>query len=102
MQKKLMKLLPAMVLLCTSIPAFTADLQAGEELHNENCLDCHGSKMGGNPSLMYTRNDRRIHDLSGLHQMVQFCETSLGLQWFDEDVENVSAYLNKHFYHLTK
>ncbi len=95
-------ILPLFLLAGGPIHATAADLEAGEQLHNENCVDCHGNKMGGIPSQMYTRDNRRIHDLSGLRQMVQFCETSLELQWFDEDVDNVAAYLNKHFYHLAK
>ncbi|MCP4450195.1 MAG: cytochrome c, partial [Planctomycetes bacterium] len=35
---------------------------------------------------------------SGLTSQVQRCELSLGLKWFDEDVDDVAGYLNQQFY----
>jgi hypothetical protein len=37
---------------------------------------------------------------NGLDQQVQRCELSLGLKWFDDDIENVAAYLNQTYYHF--
>ncbi len=95
-------LTPAILVAAAALPVAAIDLEAGEELYSENCIHCHSSRMGGEHSLMYTRKDRRIKNKSGLQQMVQFCANQINLQWFDEDVDDVAAYLNKNYYHFTK
>lgn len=64
------------------------DVQA---LYQTNCLKCHGDEV-------YTRADRKVASLDGLERQVRRCETALGLRWFDEDISDVTAYLNDHFY----
>lgn len=54
--------------------------------------------MQGNPDALYTRSDRRVTTREGLTKQVRFCELNLGLQWFDEEIEDVAAYLNQTFY----
>jgi mono/diheme cytochrome c family protein len=73
--------------------AGAADLKAGQALHDEHCLKCHDSGV-------YTREDRRISSLDGLRKQVKRCELSLGLTWFDEQVEDVVHYLNATYYKL--
>ena len=68
-----------------------ASAAAGETFYDDNCLRCHGSEV-------YTRADRRVTSLPGLHKQVRRCEQMLGLTWFDDDIDNVSGYLNKHYY----
>jgi len=68
-----------------------ADPQAGRALHDQHCLKCHDTGV-------YTRPDRRVKDLAGLRKQVQRCELSLGLTWFDRDIDNVVDYLNSNFY----
>ncbi len=70
-----------------------ADPQAGRALHDQHCLKCHDSSV-------YTRPDRRVKDLAGLRKQVQRCELSLGLTWFDQDIDHVVEYLNDNFYHF--
>jgi cytochrome c2 len=68
-----------------------ADIKNGKELQQKNCMSCHDDGM-------YTRENRFIKDLPGLRTQVQRCESTLGLKWFDEDVDDVTAYLDKQFY----
>ena len=68
-----------------------ADISHGKSLQQKNCMACHDDGM-------YTRDERRVKDLSGLRTQVQRCESTLGLTWFDEEVDDVTAYLNKSFY----
>lgn len=68
-----------------------ADLQAGQALHDANCLKCHDSAV-------YTRGDRRVGSLAGLRKQVIRCEQSLGLTWFDEQIDDVVHYLNTNYY----
>ena len=74
----------------------SANIQAGDPgkgklLNDEHCLKCHGSEV-------YTRPDRRVTSLSGLHKQVRFCEQNLGLTWFDDDIDNTATYLNLEYY----
>lgn len=69
----------------------SADIAEGQKLVDENCTHCHGSEY-------YTRADRKIASLPKLRAQVQRCEGSLGLQWFDDQVDSVTEYLNASFY----
>lgn len=75
-----------------------SDLAKGKELHDENCVKCHVSIMGGDGSGIYTRPDRRIESLDGLNQQVNRCKTSLGVSWPEHQIKDVITYLNKAFY----
>lgn len=78
--------------------AIAADVDAGRDLHRDNCVACHQSLMNGDAALIYTRSDRKITSFPSLLAQVRRCEVNLGLQWFDEDVENVAAFLNASYY----
>ena len=75
-----------------------ADLERGKELHQENCMSCHDSIMGGNGNQIYTRPNRHINSLSELRHQVKRCKTSLEEPWPDDQINDVVAYLNKNFY----
>ena len=79
-----------------------ADPKRGEELHGENCVTCHASLTEGNPNELYTRAKRRVDSFPGLKAQVERCQFSLALQWFDKDIDDVTAYLNDDFYHFSE
>ena len=89
--KSVSKLLAAAALASVSTLAAAADASHGKALQQENCMSCHGDEV-------YTRQDRKVTTLAGLDKQVRRCELSLGLQWFDEDVADVVAYLNNTYY----
>lgn len=68
-----------------------ADIAEGKQLVDAHCYKCHGTEV-------YTRPDRRVTDLAKLHSQVRRCELSLGLKWFDDDIENTASFLDKEFY----
>ena len=78
--------------------AQAADIKRGKQLHNENCVKCHVSMVGGDGTGIYTREDRRIDSLEALNNQVRRCKTSLGVPWPDDQIADVVAYLNKNFY----
>lgn len=78
--------------------SFAADLGHGEKLHETNCKACHVSMTGGDGSLLYTRQNRRVDSLAKLEAQVRRCESNLELKWFEEDINDVVQYLNKHYY----
>lgn len=93
---KILSILP-LLLAAAATGAFAADADTahGKQLVDDNCYSCHGNEV-------YTRNDRRVKSRSGLTKQVQRCELSLGLSWFDEDVENAAEHLNQNFYRFAK
>ncbi len=83
--------LPA--LLATSLPiaAIAADVENGDDLHFESCTGCHDDSL-------YTRADRKVGDLAQLGRQVRFCKDAVGATWFDDEVDDVIAYLNATYY----
>ena len=77
--------------LFVNTPAFAFDIENGKELHDGNCVRCHTETH-------YTRADRKVSNYDKLHERVRLCEVMLELMWFDEEVDDVSAYLNQAFY----
>lgn len=68
-----------------------ADAEHGQQLHDEHCMKCHDTGV-------YTREDRRVTNQDALVKQVKRCELNLGLQWFDNDVNDVVQHLNQSFY----
>ncbi len=89
--------IPALVL-AYAAPAGAADIRHGQALHEAHCIRCHADLAGGDGSGLYTRAERLVGNLPGLEKQVRFCRDNLGLTWFDEDVEDVSAFLNARYY----
>jgi hypothetical protein len=83
------------LVLSTNTHADDLDADAGKELVKENCYSCHGSEV-------YTRKDRKIKDRLSLTKQVRRCDTVVGTNWFDEEIENAAAHLNRDFYHFKK
>lgn len=94
----------ALILTVVSATAQTApfekgNAETGKALFEKNkCSSCHISTYGGDGSKMFTRADRKIKSASSLLTQVTRCSTNLNLSLFDEDEENIAAYLNKSFY----
>ncbi|MCH8263566.1 MAG: cytochrome c [Proteobacteria bacterium] len=67
------------------------DINVGKELHQENCLECHKSEL-------YERTDRTVKTLKHLRSQVLFCAVNNDVGWFDEEIDDVTAYLNTFYY----
>lgn len=92
----LLSLLAAALLPTTA----AADAQRGEELHNRQCIACHASRFGGDGSAIYTRENRRVNSFAALHKQVNRCKNNLQISWFDDEVRDVTDYLNATYYHF--
>jgi mono/diheme cytochrome c family protein len=90
---KTFAILTTACLLVTSNTLLAADINNGKQLQQKNCMSCHDDSV-------YSREDRRVNSLAGLRTQVQRCESTLGLKWFDEETDDVTAYLNNTFYHF--
>jgi len=80
-----------MALLCAAT-ARAANIENGNDLHFEHCTGCHDSSV-------YTRENRNVRNLAQLGKQVRFCKDSIGLTWFDDEVDDVIEYLNATYYH---
>ena len=83
--------LSSLLFLAVASGAQAADPNEGKVLVDKNCYSCHGNEV-------YTRNERKVTTPDGLKKQVQRCELALGLRWFDDQIENATAYLNDSFY----
>ncbi len=91
------KLIPA-ILFALLLPGSTlADPENGQELHDAECLRCHGTDV-------YTREERKLGTFFDLKRQVSMCitMTGAGADWFPEDQDDVIEYMNKAFYHFTE
>lgn len=59
--------------------------------HEKTCTSCHGTDV-------YTRENRKVTSYEGLARQVRRCEAALGLRWFDEEIDAMTAFLNHGFY----
>jgi mono/diheme cytochrome c family protein len=70
--------------------AGTGDPLRGEQLHAV-CLPCHGTSL-------YTSPQRKIKSLPALHQEVARWGDYYNPALTEQDIDDVTAYLNTHFY----
>ena len=76
----------------------TAQAQDVATLHENNCIACHAAMTGGDGSVLYTRDDRVVESKDDLGKQVNRCQTSLGLDWSNDQIGAVQQYLNQTFY----
>ena len=68
-----------------------ASLQRGEDLYLNHCLACHESTA-------HIRENRRAKNLGEVRRWVARWSLQLELGWGQEEVKDVSAYLNRTYY----
>jgi len=72
------------------------DASWGQSLHEESCAGCH--KVPHDAAFYQARRGGKIGSSESLRTMVQGCVTHFGISWFDEEVDAVTAYLDKAHY----
>ena len=55
------------------------------------CNQCHGTEV-------FTRADRKVTSLAKLETQVRRCDSNLNTNWFDDEIIDVTAHLNKQYY----
>ncbi len=89
---------PALLALPGVIALFFTNVQAATPaatLHQQSCTSCHGSEV-------YTRPNHRIQGKPQLVKQVRRCTLAAGAKWFDDEIQAVADYLDKHYYHFSK
>jgi mono/diheme cytochrome c family protein len=75
--------------------ASLAEFDRGQALYENHCKECH-------ESWAHTRDGRHVASLAALRARVAAWSVHTGLGWNGEDVDDVTAYLNRQFYRLSK
>ena len=84
---------------CLAGPFDQGDAGNGNFLHTESCSSCHNSMYpNGKGEDIYDEDLRKIKTSKSLYAMVEFCANNNGLAWFEEEIIDVSKYLNQKFY----
>ena len=83
------------MLLSNAVSASEASIKdavaEGEQLHDSQCLKCHGDEV-------YTRENRRVKSMDALGKQVRRCRDNIGIAWFDEETDAVVQFLNQKYY----
>lgn len=75
-------------------PAQAENFERGQELYENQCGECH------NKLVPLNKNDK-IKTLSMLRERIASWAAHTGAEWGDSELDDVSYYLNKSFYHFT-
>ena len=90
---KLLIILSFLVANCTFA---NTNIKNGEELYKKSkCSNCHGTDI-------YTSSDRKVTNLKELSAQVNRCNANTSQNWFDDEIDDVIAYLDDSFYKFTK
>ncbi len=66
--------------------------------HTRNLLN---AALDGKLDKVKYRKDK-VNNFGKLHSMVDACSSNSNTGWFDEEIMDVSSYLNYHYYHFKK
>ena len=81
-----------LILTCSLVAAPTAMAQSrGELLYTTHCISCHTTEM-------HWRDKRSASNWAGLKVQVRRWQGAASLAWSDDDVLEVSRYLNDSIY----
>jgi cytochrome c peroxidase len=81
------------------MPFAKGDASKGKKMFDQHkCNSCHASMLGGDGSAMFTRAEHKVKTPAALKTQIMNCSTNLGLMLFEDDEENIAAYLNKNYY----
>ena len=81
--------------LAFSAPTTRAEFDRGQALYENHCIECH-------ESWAHTREGRHVASLDALRKRVVAWSIHTGLGWRNEEVDDVTDYLNRRFYQLTR
>lgn len=65
----------------------------GELLYSTQCGACHSAKI-------HWREHKSVTDWDSLKEVVYRWQSSIGLNWSEEEITDVARYLNAAYYHF--
>ena len=96
--RKLSSFSSGLIIIASSLittASFAANVEHGKKLYNERCGGCHDTKV-------HTRPNRIVHTYEDLVNRVRFCDNAAKANLKDEEIYDVSDYLNETFYKFIK
>ena len=81
----------ALVLATLTMVAVAADVDRGRALYESRCYECHSPAAHARPSHV-------AHDFDEIRAWVRRWNENLALQWTDEDIVDVTVFLNNTYY----
>jgi mono/diheme cytochrome c family protein len=89
----------ALAAVAISLPALVGaqeplEFDRGRALYENHCQGCH-------EALAHTRADREVKSIAGLRARVSSWSVHSGLNWTDDEIDDVARYLNRRFYQIT-
>lgn len=66
-------------------------MSRGELLYRNHCIECHNQQI-------HWREARIAKDTIGIKQQVTRWQDAIGVQWTEEEINDVSRYLNRTYY----
>jgi mono/diheme cytochrome c family protein len=73
------------------VPAGAADFERGKTLYSARCVGCHDKSV-------HNRNARKALTVEGIKAQVRRWDGLLGGAWREEEVNDVTSYLNELYY----
>jgi mono/diheme cytochrome c family protein len=67
----------------------------GQLLYENHCIGCHTSSVN-------SRNPRKATNLNDLYQWVEKWSKAQNLDWNEDEIRDVSDYLNHEYYNFKK
>jgi len=71
--------------------ANATDAARGKLIYETNCNECHGKSVSERPN-------KKAKSISDIRHWVLRWESYKGYQWTNEEIEDVTQYLNSRFY----
>lgn len=87
------KIVLALILFSASLSAHAFD--RGELLYQNHCQECHDGTV-------HTRKDRLVESPGTLRAWVISWIVHNGLNWSEEEVADITAYLDQRYYRFTE
>ena len=89
-------LFAASALLCAVALADPSDSPSrGELLYSTHCIACHTAQV-------HWRDQKQATDWDTLEKQVRRWQAADMLQWSEDDINEVTRYLNDSYYHFTR
>jgi cytochrome c-type biogenesis protein CcmH/NrfF len=66
-------------------------MSRGELLYRNHCIECHNQQI-------HWREARIAKDTIGIKQQVTRWQDAIGVQWTEEEINDVTRYLNRTYY----
>jgi mono/diheme cytochrome c family protein len=82
-------------LFAINLPATAQGFDRGQALYENHCQECH-------TPWAHTRENRKVNSLKALRSRTAAWSIHAGLDWGREEIDDVTDYLNNHYYQLTE